>query len=88
MNIELKYYNALYSGIETTIKMEYILSEYCDMLLILGQCNNETAARLYAESYPHICHPDSFIRRTETRLRKTDSAISIAQTLDVDEMCE
>jgi len=24
---------ALYSGIETTIKMEYINSEYCNMLL-------------------------------------------------------
>jgi len=35
--------------------MEYTNSEYCDMLLILGQCNNEAivAARRYAEIYSH-----------------------------------
>jgi len=58
--------------------MEYTNSEYCDMLLILGQCNNEAnvAARRYAEIYPHRRHPDAkVIRRAETRLRETGSVI-------------
>jgi len=58
--------------------MEYTNSEYCDMLFILGQCNNEAivTARRYAEIYPHRRHPDAkVIRRAETRLRETGSVI-------------
>ncbi|XP_018396145.1 PREDICTED: uncharacterized protein LOC108774510, partial [Cyphomyrmex costatus] len=58
--------------------MEYTNAEYCDMLLVLGQCNNQAsvAARRYAEIYPHRRHPNvNVIRRVETRLRETGSVI-------------
>lgn len=63
---------------DTSIKMEYTNVEYCDMLLILGQCNNQVgvAARRYAEIYRHRRHPDAYvIRRAEIRLRETGSII-------------
>jgi len=57
--------------------MNYISGEYCDMLLILGECNHATAAaRWYAEYYPHRRYPDAnIIRRAEIRLRETGSTI-------------
>jgi len=56
--------------------MNYTSGEYCDMLLILGQCNNQpgAAARRYAEYYPHRRHSNAnVIRRAEIRLRETGS---------------
>jgi len=58
--------------------MNYTSGEYCDMLLILGECNNHAtaAARRYADYYPHRRHPDAnVIRRAEIRLRETGSTI-------------
>jgi len=60
------------------ITMNYTSGEYCDILLILGQCNNQAgaAARRYVEYYPHRRHPNAnVIRRAEIRLRETGTII-------------
>jgi len=58
--------------------MNYTGGKYCDMLLILGQYNNQAgvAARRYAEYNPHRRHPNTnVIRRAKIRLRETGSMI-------------
>ena len=54
--------------------MEYSNDEYCDMIFILGQYNNQAnvAARRYAKIYPHRRHLGrNIIGRAEIRFRET-----------------
>jgi len=53
--------------------MEYSNDEYCDMIFILGQYNNQAnAARRYAKIYPHRRHLDrNVIGRAEIRFPET-----------------
>ncbi|EFN66889.1 hypothetical protein EAG_00283, partial [Camponotus floridanus] len=56
------------------ITMDYSSEEYCEMIILYGECmrNAEATARAYAENFPNRRHPDgNVIRRLINRTRNS-----------------